>query len=214
MQDAKRRIPHITYVEELDLTDLEELRAHLNANRGTDKPKLTLLPFLMRALARVVPDYPQINAHFDDEHGVLRRHAALHIGIATQTRNGLLVPVVRNAHKRSIWENATELARVAQAARDGKAKRDELTGSTITITSLGALGGLCATHVINIPEVAILGPNKLFDRPVVRNGQITTRKMMNLSSSFDHGIVDGYEAAEFIQCCKSLLEHPAALFLE
>jgi 2-oxoisovalerate dehydrogenase E2 component (dihydrolipoyl transacylase) len=214
MQDSKRRIPHFAYVEEIDMTELESLRAHLNATRKPEQPKLNVLPFLMRALVKVLPDYPQINARFDDEAGMVHRHAAVHIGIATQTANGLIVPVVRHAEARDIWDSATEVARVAALARDNKATKDDLTGSTITITSLGALGGVVTTPVINHPEVAIIGPNAIVERPVVREGQIVVRKMMNLSSSFDHRVVDGYDAAEFIQRLKALLEHPAMLFME
>ncbi len=213
MQESKRRIPHFAYVEEIDMTELEDLRAHLNATRGADRPRLSLLPFMMRGLARLLPAYPQINARFDDEAGVVHRHAAVHIGIATQTANGLMVPVVRHAEALDIWQAAAEVARLAALARDGKAKREELSGSTITITSLGALGGIVTTPVINHPEVAIVGPNAIVARPVVRDGQIVVRKMMNLSSSFDHRVVDGYDAAEFIQRLKALLEHPATLFM-
>jgi 2-oxoisovalerate dehydrogenase E2 component (dihydrolipoyl transacylase) len=214
MQDAKRRIPHFAYVEEIDMTELDSLRAHLNATRRKDQPKLNVLPFLMRALVRVLPDYPQINARFDDDGGVVHRYAAVHIGIATQTANGLLVPVVKHAEARDVWDTALEVARVAALARDNKASKDDLTGSTITITSLGALGGVVTTPVINHPEVAIIGPNAIIERPVVRNGQVVVRKMMNLSSSFDHRVVDGYDAAEFIQRIKALLEHPATLFMD
>jgi 2-oxoisovalerate dehydrogenase E2 component (dihydrolipoyl transacylase) len=214
MQDSKRRIPHFAYVEEIDMTELESLRAHLNATRRAEQPKLNVLPFLMRALVKVLPDYPQINVRFDDEAGVVHRHAAVHIGIATQTANGLIVPVVRHAESRDIWDSAAEVARVAALARDNKATKDDLTGSTITITSLGALGGVVTTPVINHPEVAIIGPNAILERPVVREGQIVVRKMMNLSSSFDHRVVDGYDAAEFIQRLKAMLEHPAMLFME
>jgi 2-oxoisovalerate dehydrogenase E2 component (dihydrolipoyl transacylase) len=214
MQESKRRIPHFAYVEEIDMTELEALRAHLNANKQASQPKLTLLPFLMRALVKLLPHYPQINARFDDEAGVVHRHRAVHIGIATQTANGLIVPVVRHAESRDVWGNALEVARVASAARENKATKDELSGSTITITSLGALGGLVTTPVINHPEVAIIGPNAIVERPVVRGGQIVVRKMMNLSSSFDHRVVDGYDAAEFIQKLKGLLEHPATLFMD
>jgi 2-oxoisovalerate dehydrogenase E2 component (dihydrolipoyl transacylase) len=214
MQESKRRIPHFAYVEEIDMTELEALRAHLNAAKRADQPKLTLLPFLMRGLVKLLPLYPQINARFDDEAGVVHRHAAVHIGIATQTANGLIVPVVRHAESRDVWGNALEVARVASAARENKATKDELSGSTITITSLGALGGLVTTPVINHPEVAIIGPNAIVERPVVRGGQIVVRKMMNLSSSFDHRVVDGYDAAEFIQKLKGLLEHPATLFMD
>ncbi|MCL4715994.1 MAG: 2-oxo acid dehydrogenase subunit E2 [Hyphomonadaceae bacterium] len=214
MQDAKRRIPHFAYVEEADLTELEDLRAHLNATKRNEQPKLTLLPFLMRALVLALPDFPQINARFDDEQGVVYRHDNVDIGIATQTENGLIVPVVRHAEARDVWDCAAEVARLAAAVRANAATKDELSGSTITITSLGALGGIVTTPVINHPEVAIIGVNKLVERPVVKNGQIVVRKMMNLSSSFDHRVVDGYDAAAFIQRVKSLLEHPAALFIE
>lgn len=214
MQDAKRRIPHITYVEELDLTELEDLRLHLNERKQPAQPKLTILPFFMRALVRALPEFPQLNSRYDDDAGVLRCYDDVHIGIATQTPSGLLVPVVRNAETRSLWDSASELIRLAAAARDGKATRDELTGSTITVTSMGPLGGVSATHIINYPEVAIIGPNKLVERPVVYRGQIAIRKIMNLSSSFDHRIVDGYDAAQFVQRLRQLLEHPATLFLE
>ena len=214
MQEAKRRIPHFAYVEEVDMSELEELRAHLNATRKSDQPKLTLLPFLMRGLAKLLPSYPQINARFDDDAGVVHRHAAVHIGIATQTANGLIVPVVRHAEALDVWQAATEVARIAALTREGKASRDDLSGSTITITSLGTLGGVVTTPVINHPEVAIIGPNAIVQRPVVRDGQIVARKMMNLSSSFDHRVVDGYDAAEFIQKLKGLLEHPATLFMD
>jgi 2-oxoisovalerate dehydrogenase E2 component (dihydrolipoyl transacylase) len=214
MQESKRRIPHFAYVEEIDMTELEALRVHLNAAKRPEQPKLTLLPFLMRALVKLLPSYPQINARFDDEAGIVHRHAAVHIGIATQTANGLIVPVVRHAEARDLWDAAAEVARVAALTREGKATREELSGSTITITSLGALGGVVTTPVINHPEVAIIGPNAIVERPVVRGGQIVVRKMMNLSSSFDHRVVDGYDAAEFIQKLKGLLEHPATLFIE
>lgn len=214
MQDAKRRIPHFAYVEEADLTELEELRAHLNATKRNDQPKLTMLPFLMRALVLSLPDFPQINARYDDEQGVVYRHDNVDIGIATQTDNGLIVPVVRHAEARDVWDSAAEVSRLAAAVRNNSAGKDELSGSTITITSLGALGGIVTTPVINHPEVAIIGVNKLVERPVVKNGQIVVRKMMNLSSSFDHRVVDGYDAAAFIQRVKGLLEHPAALFIE
>lgn len=214
MQDAKRRIPHFAYVEEADLTELEELRAHLNATKRNDQPKLTLLPFLMRALVLSLPDFPQINARFDDDNGVVYRHENVDIGIATQTDGGLIVPVVRHAEARDVWDSATEVSRLAAAVRANTATKDELSGSTITITSLGALGGIVTTPVINHPEVAIIGVNKLVERPIVKNGQIVVRKMMNLSSSFDHRVVDGYDAAAFIQRVKGMLEHPAALFID
>lgn len=214
MQELKRRIPHYSYVEELDVTALEDLRAHLNARHGTDRPRLTLLPFLVRALVRAVPRFPQVNALFDDEAGIVRRHGALHVGIATQTPQGLMVPVLRHAEALNLWDIAAEIARLAAATRDGTATRDELTGSTLTITSLGPIGGIVTTPVINHPEVAIVGVNRIQERPVVRDGQIVVRRMMNLSSSFDHRVVDGWDAAQFIQELKSLLEQPATLFVE
>jgi len=213
MTESKRRIPHFTYVEEFDLTDLEALRRELNATRGADQPKLTPLPFFMRALARLVPEFPRVNARYDDEAEVLSTYEAVHVGIATQTDGGLLVPVVRHAEALDLWGCAHELKRITTAARDGTARRDELGGSTITLTSLGALGGIAATPIINHPEVAILGPNKLVERPVVRNGAITIRTMMNLSASFDHRIVDGADAARFVQALKRLIEMPALLFV-
>jgi 2-oxoisovalerate dehydrogenase E2 component (dihydrolipoyl transacylase) len=213
MQDAKRRIPHFAYVEEVDMTELEALRAHMNATKQKDQPKLTLLPFMMRALVKVLPDFPQINARYDDEAGVVHRFHPVHIGIATQTANGLIVPVVKHAEAMDLWQAAAEVTRVSSAARDNKATRDELSGSTITITSLGPIGGVVTTPVINHPEVGIIGPNAIIDRPVVRDGAIVVRKMMNLSSSFDHRVVDGYDAAQFIQRVKALLEHPALMFM-
>jgi len=214
MQESKRRIPHYSYVEEVDVTALEELRGHLNARYGADRPRLTLLPFFIHALVRAVPRIPQVNALFDDEAGIVRRHAAVHVGIATQTSQGLMVPVVRHAEGLGLWEAASEISRLAAATREGKATRDELSGSTITITSLGPIGGIVTTPVINYPEVAIVGVNRIVERPVVRGGQIVVRKMMNLSSSFDHRVVDGWDAAEFIQELKGLLEQPATLFVE
>jgi 2-oxoisovalerate dehydrogenase E2 component (dihydrolipoyl transacylase) len=214
MQDAKRRIPHIAYVEELDVTALEDLRARLNAQHGATRPKLSLLPFLMRAIVKAAAKYPEVNAHYDDAAGIVRRFRAVHIGVATQTPVGLVVPVARHAERRDLWQCAQEIARLAAAARSGNATRDELTGSTITISSLGALGGIVSTPVINSPEVAIVGVNKIVERPVVAHGQIVVRKMMNLSSSFDHRIIDGWNAASFIQEIKSCLEQPALLFME
>ncbi len=211
MLEAKRNIPHFTYVEEVDMTALEVLRAALNANRAGDQPKLSLLPFLMRALVQVLPRFPQLNAHYDGEAGVLRLYEPVHIGIATQTPAGLLVPVVRHAEALDLWGAARELTRLAAAAREGRASRQELTGSTITLSSLGALGGLAATPIINAPEVTVIASNKLAERPVVRDGQITIRTMMNLSASFDHRIVDGFEAASFIQALREMLEHPTTL---
>ncbi len=213
MQEAKRRIPHFAYVEEVDVTELEALRQHLNAT-NKDRGKLTLLPLLIRALTRILPRYPQINARFDDDAGEVERFAAVHAGIATQTPNGLIVPVLRHAEGRSLWDLASEIGRLSSAAKAGKAAAKELSGSTITITSLGALGGIVTTPVINHPEVAIIGVNKMIERPVVLNGQIVIRRMMNLSSSFDHRVVDGYDAADFIQSIKAMLEHPATLFLD
>ena len=213
MEQSWRRIPHITYVEELDVTELEALRQHLNAHRREDQAKLTLLPFLVRALDKAVPDCPRVNAHYDDETGVLTRFDGLHVGIATQTDNGLVVPVLRHAEAQDVWGAASEIRRLAEAARSGQASREELSGSSITITSLGAMGGIVTTPIINAPEVAIIGVNKLVERPVFMNGVAVPRLIMNLSSSFDHRIVDGWDAAVFIQRIKSLLEHPASLFM-
>ena len=214
MERSTRRIPHFAYVEEVDVTELESLRQHLNEQHGKTRGKLTLLPFLMRALVGALPEFPQINATYDDEAGIVSRHSAVHIGIATQTPNGLVVPVVHSAQRHDLWQAAKEVARVSEAARTSKATRQELSGSTITITSLGKLGGIVTTPVINAPEVAIIGVNAMIERPVVRNGQIVVRSMMNLSSSFDHRIVDGFDAASFIQRIKTLLEHPATLFID
>jgi 2-oxoisovalerate dehydrogenase E2 component (dihydrolipoyl transacylase) len=212
MQEAKRRIPHFTYVEEVDVTELEALRARLNAKGGG--VRLTVLPFLMRAVVTALRDFPQINAHFDDEAGVLTRFGAVHLGIATQTTAGLLVPVVRQAQALDLWGSAKELSRVAEAARSGKATRAELSGSTITITSLGALGGIVSTPIINHPEVAIVGVNRIVTRPMMSGAAVVPRQLMNLSSSFDHRVVDGQQAAEFIQAVRALLECPALLFVE
>ncbi|WJH37770.1 2-oxo acid dehydrogenase subunit E2 (plasmid) [Aliirhizobium terrae] len=208
------RIPHITYVEEVDVTALEELRATMNGARKPEQAKLTLLPFLMRAMVKAVTDQPDINATFDDDAGVLTRSGAVHVGIATQTPSGLMVPVVRHTEARSIWDCAAEMNRLAEAARSGTATRDELTGSTITISSLGALGGIVSTPVINHPEVAIVGVNKIATRPVWDGTQFVPRKMMNLSSSFDHRIIDGFDAATFVQRLRTLLETPALIFIE
>jgi 2-oxoisovalerate dehydrogenase E2 component (dihydrolipoyl transacylase) len=204
MQESKRRIPHFTYVEEVDVTEIEALRGKLNGQWSTQRGKLTLLPFLMRAIVRATPLFPQINARYDDDNSTLTRYGAVHIGIATQTEGGLMVPVVRHAEGRDLWSCATEVARLAEAARTGKATRDELTGSTITITSLGALGGIVTTPVINYPEVAIVGVNRMVERPVIRNGAIVPRLMMNLSSSFDHRVVDGMLGAEFVQALRGI----------
>ena len=208
------RIPHITYVEEVDMTALEELRATMNADRKAEHPKLTVLPFLMRALVKAISDQPDVNATFDDDAGVITRHSAVHIGIATQTPAGLTVPVVRHAEARGIFDCAAEMNRLAEAARSGTATRDELSGSTITISSLGALGGIVSTPVINHPEVAIIGVNKIATRPVWDGAQFVPRKMMNLSSSFDHRVIDGWDAATFVQRIRTLLETPALIFIE
>ena len=214
MQEASRRIPHFSYVEEIDVTALEELRSHLNAEHAEKRAKLTPLPFLIRAIVRAVAAHPEINARFDDDKGILRRHAAVHVGIATQTEHGLLVPVLQHAESLGLWECAAEAARLAATARDGKATRSELSGSTITVTSLGALGGVASTPIINYPEVAVVGVNRIAERAVVRTGQVVVRSMMNLSSSFDHRVIDGWNAAAFIQKVKALLEQPATLFVE
>ncbi|POA45907.1 branched-chain alpha-keto acid dehydrogenase subunit E2 [Pseudomonas sp. MPR-ANC1] len=214
MQDATQRAAHFSYVEEIDVTAIEELRAHLNEKHGVSRGKLTLLPFLVRALVVALRDCPQMNARYDDEAQVITRLGAVHVGVATQSDVGLMVPVVRHAEARSLWDNAAEISRLANAARNGKASRDELSGSTITLTSLGALGGIVSTPVLNLPEVAIVGVNKIVERPMVVKGQVVIRKMMNLSSSFDHRVVDGMDAALFIQAIRGLLEQPATLFVE
>jgi 2-oxoisovalerate dehydrogenase E2 component (dihydrolipoyl transacylase) len=211
---AKARIPHITYVEEVDVTALEDLRAKLNAEKSVDRPRLTMLPFLMRAMVRAIGEQPRMNSHFDDEAGVIYCHGGIHIGVATQTDAGLMVPVVRHAEARDLWDCAAELNRLGEAAKTGTATREELTGSTITITSLGALGGVVTTPVINHPEVAIVGVNKMAVRPVWDGQRFIPRKMMNLSSSFDHRVIDGWNAAVFVQRVKTLLEIPAMIFLE
>ncbi|MGO7116718.1 dihydrolipoamide acetyltransferase family protein [Rhizobium johnstonii] len=208
------RIPHITYVEEVDMTALEELRATMNGDRRADHPKLTVLPFLMRALVKAISEQPDVNATFDDDAGIITRYSAVHIGIATQTPAGLTVPVVRHAEARGIWDCAAEMNRLAEAARSGTATRDELSGSTITISSLGALGGIVSTPIINRPEVAIIGVNKIATRPVWDGTQFVPRKMMNLSSSFDHRIIDGWDAANFVQRIRTLIETPALIFIE
>jgi 2-oxoisovalerate dehydrogenase E2 component (dihydrolipoyl transacylase) len=210
MQDAKRRIPHFAYVEEVDVTELEGLRAELNAVRGRGG-HLTVLAFLVRALVKAIAGHPGVNAHFDDAEGVIRRFTSVHAGIATQTERGLLVPVIHHAETMDLWQIAAEIARLSQAARSGKASRDDLIGSTITVTSLGALGGIAATPIINPPEVAVIGANRIAERPMVAGGAIVIRKMMNLSSSFDHRIVDGFEAAALIKSVKDSLEAPAPL---
>ena len=214
MQESKRRIPHYSYVEEVDVTELEALRARLNERHGTTRGKLTLLPLLARAIVLACAEFPQVNARFDDEAGVVTRSGAVHLGVATQTEAGLMVPVLRDADRRDLWAAMTEIARLAEAARSGKASRDELSGSTITLTSLGALGGIVTTPVINHPEVAIVGVNRIVARPVIRDGLVVARQMMNLSSSFDHRVVDGMHAAQFVQAIRRLLECPALLFVE
>jgi len=214
MQEATQRAAHFSYVEEIDVTALEELRVHLNEKHGASRGKLTLLPFLVRALVVALRDFPQMNGRYDDEAQVIHRSGAVHVGVATQSDVGLMVPVVRHAEARSLWDSAAEISRLATAARNGKASRDELSGSTITLTSLGALGGIVSTPVLNLPEVAIVGVNKIVERPMVVKGQIVIRKMMNLSSSFDHRVVDGMDAAQFIQALRGLLEQPATLFVE
>ncbi|MBP5947620.1 MULTISPECIES: dihydrolipoamide acetyltransferase family protein [Pseudomonas] len=214
MQDATQRAAHFSYVEEIDVTAIEELRAHLNEKHGASRGKLTLLPFLVRALVVALRDFPQMNARYDDEAQVITRLGAVHVGVATQSDVGLMVPVVRHAEARSLWDSAAEISRLANAARNGKASRDELSGSSITLTSLGALGGIVSTPVLNLPEVAIVGVNKIVERPMVVKGQVVIRKMMNLSSSFDHRVVDGMDAALFIQAIRGLIEQPATLFVE
>jgi 2-oxoisovalerate dehydrogenase E2 component (dihydrolipoyl transacylase) len=213
MTEAKRNIPHFAYVEEVDVTELESLRQHLNGRLPKGAPSLTYLPFIGAALVRVLADYPQCNALHDAERNVLVRHHGVHLGVATQTPDGLKVPVVRHAEARTLWDLSDEIRRVSEAARTGKAAREELSGSTITITSLGKLGGIVSTPIINAPEMAIIGVNKAIDRPVVLNGAVTVRRVMNLSSSFDHRFVDGYDAAAMIQALKDLLEHPATIFI-
>lgn len=214
MSLAKSRIPHITYVEEIDVTALEELRATLNKEKRGDRPKLTLLPFLMRAMVKAIAEQPNLNALFDDEAGIIHQHEGIHIGIAAQTPNGLVVPVVKHAEARDLWDCAAEVNRLADAAKAGTASREELSGSTITITSLGAMGGVATTPVINYPEVAIVGVNKIMMRPVWDGTQFIPRKMMNLSSSFDHRVIDGWDAAVFVQRIKALLETPALIFVD
>ena len=213
MAASKRAIPHFTYVEEIDVTALEAMRADLNATRG-NRPKLTMLPFLIVAICRTIPDFPMINARYDDEAGVVTRHGQVHLGMATQTDAGLMVPVIRDAQDKNVWQLATEIGRLAEAARTAKAKSDELSGSTLTVTSLGPLGGIATTPVINRPEVAIIGPNKIVERPVFVGDDIVRAKLMNLSISCDHRVVDGWDAASFVQAVKKLLETPVLLFAD
>ncbi|WP_273793142.1 dihydrolipoamide acetyltransferase family protein [Brucella anthropi] len=214
MAEAKRHIPHITIVEEVDVSQIEELRTKLNHEQKEGRPRLTLLPFIIRAIVKAVKEQPGLNAHFDDEADIIRQFGGVHIGIATQTPNGLIVPVVRHAESMSVFAAASELSRVAEAARNGTAKREELSGSTITITSLGPLGAIATTPIINRPEVAIVGINKIAIRPMWDGAQFVPRKMMNLSCSFDHRVIDGWDAAVFVQKLKSLLETPAMIFVE
>ncbi len=213
MAASKRHIPHFTYVEEIDVTAIEAMRADLNDNRGA-KPKLTLLPMLIVAICKTVPQFPMINARFDDEAGVVTRHGSVHLGMATQTDAGLMVPVIRDAQDRNIWQLAMEISRLAGAARNGTAKSDELSGSTLTVTSLGPLGGIATTPVINRPEVAIIGPNKIVERPMFVGDSIEARKLMNLSISCDHRVVDGWDAASYVQALKKLIETPVLLFAD
>jgi 2-oxoisovalerate dehydrogenase E2 component (dihydrolipoyl transacylase) len=215
MAASKRNIPHFAYVEEFDVTALEETRAQLNEGRG-DRPKLTMLPFLITAICKLLPKYPMLNAHYDDEAGVVTRYGSVHLGIAAQTPGGLMVPVIRDAQSRNLWQLAAEITRLAQAARDGSAKSSELSGSTITVTSLGPMGGVATTPVINRPEVAIIGPNRIVERPMfVKDAtgaeRIEKRKIMNISMSCDHRVVDGWDAASFAQDLKKLIEAPALI---
>lgn len=213
MSASKRAIPHFTYVEEIDITALEAMRADLNSARG-GRPKLTMLPLLIAAICRTVPAFPMINARYDDEGGVVTRHGSVHLGMATQTDAGLMVPVIRDAQDQNVWQLASEISRLADAARSGKAKSEELSGSTLTITSLGPLGGIATTPVINKPEVAIIGPNKIVERPIFVGDDIVRAKLMNLSISCDHRVVDGWDAASFVQALKKLLETPVLLFAD
>ncbi len=213
MQAAKRNIPHFTYVEEIDVTALEAMRADLNDHRG-GRPKLTMLPLMIVAICKAIPEFPMMNARYDDEAGIVTRHGAVHLGMATQTEAGLMVPVIRNAQDRNVWQLATEITRLAEAARTGKATSAELSGSTLTITSLGPLGGIATTPVINRPEVAIIGPNKIVERPMFHGDEIVRAKLMNLSISCDHRVVDGWDAASFVQLLKKYLETPVLLFAD
>ena len=213
MAASKRHIPHFTYVEEIDVTAIEAMRADLNDNRGA-KPKLTMLPMLIVAICKTIPEFPMINARYDDENGVVTRHGSIHLGMATQTDAGLMVPVIRDAQDLNIWQLATEIVRMAAAARNGTAKSDELSGSTLTLTSLGPLGGIATTPVINRPEVAIIGPNKIVERPMFVGDTIEARKLMNLSISCDHRVVDGWDAASYVQALKKLIQTPILLFAD
>jgi 2-oxoisovalerate dehydrogenase E2 component (dihydrolipoyl transacylase) len=211
--DRGQTNPHFSYVEEIEVMELEALRVQLNGQACDARPRLSPLAFIMRAVARLLPAYLDINATFDEEAGILRPHAAIHMGVSTQTERGLMVPVVRHVERRDLCDCAREIARVAGSACSGNATREELSGSTLTLTSLGPLGGIAATPVINHPGVAILGPNRIVERPAVRAGAIVIRKLMHLSSSFDHRVIDGHQAAEFIQRVKALLERPALIFI-
>ena len=213
MATSKRSAAHFSYFEEVDITALESLRQHLNSTRAENQPKLTYLPFIIQGLIRAVRKFPQCNALYDEEKGIVFRHQAVHVGISTQTEDGLMVPVIKHAEARDVWDTANELVRVTTSAREKTATVDELTGSTITITSLGAMGGLGATPIINHPEVSIVSIHAARDRAVVREGEIVVRKMMNLTSSFDHRIIDGYDGALLIQELKSMLEYPATIFM-
>lgn len=211
MAASKRHIPHFSYVDEINVTALEAMRADLNTHRG-DRPKLTLLPLLIVAICKAIPEFPMLNARYDDDAGVVTRHGAVHLGIATQTAGGLMVPVIRDAQAKNIWQLAAEISRLADAARSGKAKSEDLSGSTLTLTSLGPLGGVATTPVINRPEVAIIGPNRIIERPIFQGDTIVRAKLMNLSISCDHRVVDGWDAARFVQAVKTLLETPVLLF--
>ena len=218
MAASKRNIPHFSYVEECDVTDLETLRAQLNSARG-DKPKLTILPLLITAICKTLPDFPMINARYDDEAGVVTRYGAVNMGMAAQTDAGLMVPVIRNAHAKNLWQLANEISRLADAARNGTAKKEEMEGGTLTVTSLGPLGGVATTPVINRPEVAIIGPNRIIERPMYVTGadgveRIEKRKLMNISISCDHRVVDGWDAASFVQALRKLLETPALILVD
>jgi 2-oxoisovalerate dehydrogenase E2 component (dihydrolipoyl transacylase) len=214
MSEAKRNIPHFAYVEEIDVTELESLRRHLNSKLAKGEPSLTYLPFIASALVRVLRDFPQCNALYDSERNVIIRHRSVHLGVATQTPDGLKVPVIHDAQSLGLSDLAAEMRRVTEAARTNKASRDELSGSTITLTSLGKLGGIASTPIINAPEVSIIGINRAVERPMVHNGAITIRRMMNLSSSFDHRFVDGFDAAAMIQALKERIEHPVTIFID
>jgi len=213
MAESKRHIPHFSYVDEIDMTAVEDMRADLNANRG-DRPKITMLPLMIVAICKSLPQYPMLNATYDDEAGLVTRHGAVHLGMATQTDQGLMVPVIRDAQDKNIWQLAADIGRLSAAARDGSAKPEELSGSTLTLTSLGPLGGIATTPVIQRPQVAIIGPNKIVERPMIIDGEIQARKLMNLSISCDHRVVDGYDAASYVQALKHLLETPVLLFAD